>query len=71
MIVATSVVWEVGSVVTPAYQTDRNGHEVTPQPLLILRKATLDEYAAQGPLHQSWKGWSRDNRPYYYEVSTD
>jgi hypothetical protein len=66
LVVACNQKLAVGSVFVPQRLTGMRGEHLAPQPLYIVRMATISEYEAQSELHRGWPP-----RRYYYAVTTD
>jgi hypothetical protein len=73
VIFSASKDYEIGEVIQPVAMWVDEGHRVDPQPLVVLRKASLAEYMEQiPPEDQEWvlaRRLSDGSR--FYEVSTD
>lgn len=67
MIISSEYKIKVQTIHTPEHLTNEMGESITPQPMYIIREASREEYAAQGPLHNL----AQYVRGYFYEVSTD
>lgn len=66
MIFCSDEDYPIQSIVHPRYMFDTQKRELETQPIFIIRRATKEEYEAQGPDYIAI-----DIYPYFYEVSTD
>jgi hypothetical protein len=82
MITASSVPRIIGSLCTISYIIKENGDliKADPQPCVVIRNATLEEYLSDPQVTLYVDAWGKDkllkllefhNRKYFYEVSTD